>query len=81
LATRYAEKVGPLKNPHHDIAITGTALETDGFKVIAIRDAERRQALSAVKVFAAELTKGGANAVGLLYYFGHGVSRLDDRTT
>jgi hypothetical protein len=35
---------------------------------------------SAVKAFAAELTKGGANAVGFLYYFGHGVSRLDDRT-
>jgi hypothetical protein len=33
-----ADKVGALKNPHHDIAIVGKALETDGFKVTALRD-------------------------------------------
>jgi formylglycine-generating enzyme required for sulfatase activity len=75
----YAAKVGPLKNPHHDIAIVGNALEADGFKVTALRDAGRRQVLSAVQAFGAELAKGGANGVGFLYYSGHGVSRPDDR--
>jgi len=59
-----SEKVGPLKNPHHDIAIVGKAFEADGFKVTAIRDAGRWQVLSAVQAFAAELAKGGSNAVG-----------------
>jgi formylglycine-generating enzyme required for sulfatase activity len=35
--------------------------------------------LSAVKSFAAELAKGGPNAVGFLYYSGHGVARPEDR--
>jgi D-alanyl-D-alanine carboxypeptidase len=75
----YTDKVGPLKNPHHDIAIVGKALETDGFKVTTFRDAGRRQVFSAVQAFAAELAKAGANAVGFLYYSGHGVSRPEDR--
>jgi hypothetical protein len=39
----------------------------------------RRQMLSAVKAFAAELAKGGPDAVGFLYYSDHGVTRPEDR--
>ncbi len=42
----YASDVGPLKNPHNDIRIVGTALAKVGFEVIApVRDASRDQIL------------------------------------
>ena len=36
----YSEKVGPLKNPHNDIALVGAALEKVGFRGTAV--VERR---------------------------------------
>ncbi|MGE3702241.1 MAG: SUMF1/EgtB/PvdO family nonheme iron enzyme [Hyphomicrobiaceae bacterium] len=75
----YNDKVGALRNPHNDIAAVGKSLEAVGFKITALRDAGRRQVLSAVKSFAAEIAKGGPSAVGFFYYSGHGVSRPDDR--
>jgi Caspase domain len=76
----YTDKVGPLKNPHKDIAIVGKAPETDGFTVTALRDAGRRQVLSAVKSFAAQLAKGGANAVGFLLLRPNGKSARESPT-
>jgi hypothetical protein len=35
----YSEKVGPLHNPHNDIALVAAALEKVGFKVTRIKDA------------------------------------------
>jgi hypothetical protein len=58
----YAGKIQALKNPHNDITAVGKALGTVGFKVTALPDAGRRQMLSAVKSFSAELAKGGPNA-------------------
>jgi hypothetical protein len=66
----YTDKVGPLKNPHKDIAIVEKAPETDGFTVTALRDAGRRQVLSAVNSFAAQLAKGGANGRRVLLLLG-----------
>ena len=72
-------KVGQLKNPYKDIEKVGNALTSLGFMVTSIRDAGRRQVLSAVKTLADRLARLGPNAVGFLYYSGHGVSRPDDR--
>src|SRR5215204_3833621 len=71
----YSAKVGPLKNPHRDIALVAQALESVGFKVTQIKDAGRRQVLSAVNAFAGQLAKEGTGAVSFFYYSGHGVSR------
>ena len=38
----YSDRVGPLKNPHNDIALVGAALERLGFKVTRIKDAGYR---------------------------------------
>ena len=75
----YTGKIQSLKNPHNDIKTVGKALQVVGFKVTPLQDAGRRQMLSAVKTFAAELAKGGPSAVGFLYYSGHGVARPEDR--
>jgi hypothetical protein len=75
----YTGKIQPLKAPHNDIMTVGNALAAVRFKVTALPNASRRQMLSAVKTFAAELAKGGPNAVGFLYYSGHGVARPEDR--
>ena len=75
----YSGKVQPLKNPHNDIKTVGKALQSIGFKVTSLPDTGRRQMLTAVQTFAAELAKGGPDAVGFLYYSGHGVARPEDR--
>jgi uncharacterized caspase-like protein len=48
--------------------------------VTTIRDAGRRQILSAVRTYSAQLSKLGASAVGFFYYSGHGLSRPKDQT-
>jgi formylglycine-generating enzyme required for sulfatase activity len=74
----YTGKVQALKNPHNDIKAVGKALEADGFRVTMVQDATRRQMLSAVKTLGADLAKAGADAIGFLYYSGHGVARPED---
>jgi uncharacterized caspase-like protein len=74
----YSGNVQPLKSPHNDIGTVGKALLSVGFKVTTLPDVGRRQMLSAVKAFAAELAKGGLETVGYLYYSGHGVARPED---
>lgn len=71
----YSEKVGPLRNPHHDIALVGNALNELGFKVLNPRkDATRDDILFAVHELANELRAAGGGAVSFLYYAGHGVA-------
>jgi hypothetical protein len=74
----YGGKVQPLKNPHNDVKVVGNSLEADGFRVTMLQDATRRQMLSAVKRLGTELAKAGADAIGFLYYSGHGVARPED---
>lgn len=75
----YSGKLQALKNPLNDITVVGKALQSIGFKVTSASDANRRQMLSAVKAFGADLAKGGPEAVGFLYYSGHGLARPEDR--
>jgi formylglycine-generating enzyme required for sulfatase activity len=71
----YNANVGPLKNPHNDIAVVGKALGEVGFKLLAPRkDATRDEMLFAVHDLASRLRKAGPGSVSFLYYAGHGVA-------
>jgi uncharacterized caspase-like protein len=71
----YADAVGPLQNPHKDIARVGRALTDVGFNVLdPLKDATRDDMLFGVHNLAVKLRQAGAGAIGFLYYTGHGVS-------
>ena len=71
----YKEAIGPLKNPHNDIEVVSKALVDAGFTLRPLlRDAKRHEILLAVNDFAEELRAAGADAIGFLYYSGHGVA-------
>jgi len=71
----YVDAVGPLKNPHNDIARVGHALSEVGFTVLdPLKDATRDDMLFGVYKLAERLRKAGPGAVGFLYYTGHGIA-------
>ena len=71
----YADTVGPLQNPHKDIALVGHALTDVGFNVLGpLKDATRDDMLFGVHELAIKLRQAGEGAIGFLYYTGHGVS-------
>jgi uncharacterized caspase-like protein len=71
----YAQAVGPLKNPHKDVAVVAKALAKIGFAVMPeVKDATREQLLIAVHEFADNLKAAGPEAVGFIYYSGHGLA-------
>jgi uncharacterized caspase-like protein len=75
----YAADIGPLANPHNDIRIVGTALAQVGFQVAPpVKDATREQMLLAVHDFAERLKAAGPDAIGFLFYSGHGIAVGDD---
>ena len=73
----YSQKVGPLKNPHHDVALVGAALAKLGFKVTTLKDADYRTMDSAIKRHVAEIRGAGKGALSFFYYSGHGVANPD----
>jgi len=71
----YKAGVGSLTNPLNDIRIVGDALKTVGFEVLKpAQNATRAAMLRAILEFAAKLKAAGPNAVGFLYYSGHGIA-------
>jgi len=71
----YPQAVGPLKNPHKDIAVVAKALTKVGFAVMPeVKNATREQLLIAVHEFADNLKTAGADAIGFVYYSGHGLA-------
>src|SRR5262245_12779684 len=71
----YAQAVGPLKNPHKDIAVVAKALAKIGFAVMPeVKNATREQLLIAVHEFADNLKAAGEDAIGFIYYSGHGLA-------
>ncbi len=72
---KYNDRVGPLRNPHNDVALVGRALKEVGFEILdPVKDASRDEMLEAVHDFGTRLRRAGRGAVGFLYYTGHGVS-------
>ena len=71
----YKAGVGSLTNPLNDIRIVGDALKSVGFEVLKpVENAQRSAMLIAIHAFAAKLKLAGPDAVGLLYYSGHGIA-------
>jgi hypothetical protein len=73
----YNEKVGPLKNPHNDIAVVGTALEKLGFNVTRIKDAGYKAIDTALKRHIQEVRRAGQDTISFVYYSGHGAADPD----
>lgn len=71
----YKPGVGVLVNPLNDIRIVGDALAAVGFETMPpVQNARRADMLLAIHAFAAKLNTAGSDAVGFLYYSGHGIA-------
>jgi uncharacterized caspase-like protein len=75
---KYQPAVGPLQNPHNDVDLVGKSLETLGFKLTVLKDADYAGMHKAVKAFIAEARGAGPQTVTFLYYSGHGA--VDPKT-
>jgi hypothetical protein len=75
----YSAKVGPLKNPHKDIALVGTALRSLGFKVSEVRDGDYRSIDAAIKRHVASVRREGPGTISFVYYSGHGAADPDTK--
>src|SRR5262245_38981703 len=71
----YKAGVGALINPLNDIRTVSDALRAVGFEVLKpVENAHRAAMLLAIHAFATKLKTAGPNAVGFLYYSGHGIA-------
>ena len=67
------ELIAPLANPKNDAELMAATLEDVGFDVVTAIDVDVRGMGRAVRRFGKRLRRAGKDAVGLLYYAGHGV--------
>jgi formylglycine-generating enzyme required for sulfatase activity len=71
----YKSGVGALTNPLNDIRIVGDALKAVGFEVMKpVQNGRHDEMLTVIYEFASKLKAAGPNAVGFLYYSGHGIA-------
>jgi formylglycine-generating enzyme required for sulfatase activity len=71
----YKASVGPLTNPLNDIRLVSDALRSVGFEVLKpVENGTREEILRRIYEFASVLKDAGPDAVGFLYYSGHGVA-------
>ena len=74
----YDPSVGVLRNPHKDAALVAAALEKRGFTVLPpVKDARRIAILAAVRGLVQRLNSASGEAIGFLYYSGHGAAEKD----
>jgi len=64
---------GRLKNPANDAALIAKSLRDVGFEVFEYLEADQREMKRAIVSFGRALGDAGKDAVGLVYYAGHGV--------
>ena len=70
--------VGALVNPLKDVRVIGEALKAIGFEVLKpAHNAKRADMLIAIHDFASKLKGAGADAIGFVYYSGHGIASAD----
>jgi YidC/Oxa1 family membrane protein insertase len=71
----YKSGVGALTNPLNDIRLVSDALKSVDFEVLKpVENGTRGEMLSAIYAFASTVRAAGPDAVGFLYYSGHGVA-------
>jgi tetratricopeptide (TPR) repeat protein len=75
----YNAAVGPLKNPHNDIALIGGALEKLGFKTSLVQDADYRAIDVAIKRHIQSVRREGPGTISFVYYSGHGAADPDTK--
>ena len=70
----YDPKNAPkLPNPVNDARLMTKSLETSGFEVQLVTDADQAAMKKAIKAFGKRLVEAGGDSVGLFYFAGHGV--------
>ena len=75
----YKQSGAALTNTHHDGDLVKSALEKVGFQVFVVRDTASEGALlAAIGAHVERLAKAGPDAVGFLYYSGHGAADRPD---
>jgi uncharacterized caspase-like protein len=74
----YKPDVGLLHNPRKDAALVAAALRTAGFNAPVVTDLGRIALLREVNAYAARLQAAGGEAMGFLYYSGHGAANPAD---
>jgi len=65
--------ISPLINPKNDAALMAQTLKEVGFEVVLATDADRIALGRAIRKFGKTLRASGKDAIGLLFYAGHGV--------
>lgn len=79
---RYTDAIGPLRNAVNDARLVADALRACGFEIpddALVINQGRDRLMAAARAHAARVAAAGENAVGFLYYAGHGVARADGR--
>src|SRR5690349_5401403 len=69
----YGGGIGPLANAPNDAQRVTKALQSAGFAVTTVIDADQRTMKRAFADFGQSLAQAGTDTVGLFYYAGHGV--------
>ncbi|GAB2176882.1 SUMF1/EgtB/PvdO family nonheme iron enzyme [Dongia sp. agr-C8] len=69
----YGGGIGPLANAPNDATLITKALQSAGFAVTTVIDADQKAMKRAFADFGQSLAAAGADTVGLFYYAGHGV--------
>ena len=75
----YKEGVGPLRNPHNDVALIAGTLNRLGFKVTVIKDAGYKSIDTALKTHIQQVRRAGKDTISFFYYSGHGASDPETR--
>ena len=68
-----AGNISALANPVNDAELMADALETSGFEVQLVTDADQAAMRASIEDFGERLEQAGGESVGLFYYAGHGV--------
>lgn len=74
----YASGIGPLSNPVNDARKVAEGITACGFELVTgdiVTNAGRSKMMSAIRDYADTLAAAGPEAVGFLYYSGHGAAR------
>lgn len=69
----YGGELGKLKNPTNDAALMADTLQSLGFDVSLVENADQKEMKRAIREFGQRLRNTGGNGIGLFFYAGHGV--------